>query len=190
MSAPPQRGNDMSGLSFDVELSWSGTGREGAGEIQTDDLVLALSGPQSMGGRGAGTNPEELLVCAVSSCYTATLFALLRRAQLPADSLAVAAIGTVTGFPGHARFARIVISPTVVGGDAARRAEYEAAASVAHERCFIGRALAPEVAYQVGSVQVRDSALTTPSDHALPARSHEGLARGDADEPSPAPRAA
>jgi peroxiredoxin-like protein len=176
----------MTDLSFGVELRWSGTGREGAGEIQTDDLVLALSGPESMGGRGVGTNPEELLVCAVASCYTATLFALLRRAQLPADSLAVGAIGTVTGFPGHARFARIVVSPTVVGGEPARRGEYEAVASVAHERCFIGRALAPEVAYQVGSLQVRDGALATAYEHALPARAQDGLARGDADEPSPA----
>jgi organic hydroperoxide reductase OsmC/OhrA len=32
-----------------------------------------------MGGRGAGANPEKMFVCAVSSCYTATLFAVLRR---------------------------------------------------------------------------------------------------------------
>src|SRR4026209_230190 len=103
----------MSDLSFDVELMWSGAGGKGVGEIHTNNLTLELSGPESMGGRGVGTNPEELLVCAVASCYTATLFALLRRAQLPADSLAVGAIGTVTGFPGPARFARIVVSPTI-----------------------------------------------------------------------------
>ena len=76
----------MSDLSFDVELMWSETAGKGAGEIKTDDLVLELSGPESMGGRGVGTNPEELLVCAVSSCFTATLFGVLRRAQLPVDS--------------------------------------------------------------------------------------------------------
>ena len=101
----------MSDLSFDVELMWSETEGKGAGEIQTDDLVLELSGPESMGGRGVGTNPEELLVCAVSSCFTATLFGVLRRAKLPVDSLEVDASGTVTGFPGHARFARIVGQP-------------------------------------------------------------------------------
>jgi hypothetical protein len=47
----------MSDLSFDVELMWSGTGREGAGEIQTDGLSLELSGPGLMGGRGVGTEP-------------------------------------------------------------------------------------------------------------------------------------
>jgi peroxiredoxin-like protein len=148
----------MSDLSFDVELMWSETGGKGTGEIQTDDLVLELSGPAPMGGRGVGTNPEELLVCAVSSCFTATLFGVLRRAQLPADSLTVAATGTVTGFPVHARFAGIVVSPTILGGDVERHQEYEAAAGIAHDRCFIGHALAPEVAYEVGSVRVQEDA--------------------------------
>ena len=88
----------MGDLSFDVELTWSGAGRQGAGQVQTDDLALELSAPESMGGRGVGTNPEELLVCAVSSCYAATLSAVLHRAQLPVESLAIRS-GTVTGFP-------------------------------------------------------------------------------------------
>jgi osmotically inducible protein OsmC len=121
-------------------------------------VALELSGPKSMGGRGVGTNPEELLVCAVSSCYTATLFAVLRRARLPVDSLAVGASGTVTGFPGNTRFARIVVSPTILGGDVARREEYETAAGIAHDRCFIGHALAPEVVYEVGSTRVHEDA--------------------------------
>jgi peroxiredoxin-like protein len=168
----------MRDLSFDVELTWSGTGRQGAGQIQTDDLAVELSGPESMGGRGIGTNPEELLVCAVSSCYTATLFAVLRRAQLPVDSVAVNASGTVTGFPGDARFARIAVAPTVLGGDVARQPEYQAAASLAHDRCFIGRTLAPDVAYEVGSVHVRgDLAVAPTPDQPLPGS-------GDGERPS------
>lgn len=149
----------MDDLNFDIELGWSGTGREGAGAIQTDDLLMELSAPASMGGRGVGTNPEELLVCAVSSCFTATLFGVLRRARLPADSLMIKASGTVTGFPGHARFARIVVTPTILGGDVARQSEYEAAAGDAHDRCFIGHTLAADVAYEVGLVEVREGGV-------------------------------
>ena len=83
-----------------------------------------------MGGRGVGTNPEELLVCAVSSCNTATLFAALRRAQLPIESLTVRASGTVTGFPAATRFTWIVVTPTVIGGDVACQPGYEAVASL------------------------------------------------------------
>ena len=56
----------MQELPFQVELDWSGSGREGSGRIVTDDLELELSTPASMGGRGVGTNPEELLVSAVA----------------------------------------------------------------------------------------------------------------------------
>jgi peroxiredoxin-like protein len=149
----------MDDLNFDIELGWVGTGREGAGTIQTDDLLMELSAPESMGGRGVGTNPEELLVCAVSSCFTATLFGVLRRARLPVDSLMIKASGTVTGFPGHARFARIVVTPTILGGDSARQSEYEAAAADAHDRCFIGQTLAADVTYEVGSVEVREDGV-------------------------------
>jgi peroxiredoxin-like protein len=145
----------MNDLSFDAELRWAQTGRTGIGEIQAEGLALELSGPKSMGGRGVGTNPEELLLCAVSSCYIATLFAVLRRAELPADSLAVSATGTVTGFPLHTRFAGVKVNPTILGGAADRQAEYEAAAARARDRCFIGHALAPDVSYEVGAVQVR-----------------------------------
>jgi peroxiredoxin-like protein len=181
----------MSDLSFDVELMWSETEGKGAGEIQTDDLVLELSGPESMGGRGFGTNPEELLVSAVSSCFTATLFGVLRRAQLPVDSLAVDASGTVTGLPGHARLARIAVRPTILGGDVERHAEYEEGANIAHYRCMIGRTLGPDVLYEVGPVRVQEDAVLAPTrDQALHPREHPRLALDDADERSPAWRAA
>ena len=118
-----------------------GTGREGVGEIRANNVLIGLSAPESMGGTGVGTNPEELLVSAVSSCYIATLFGVLRRAGLPVASLAVDAGGRVSGFPGEARFDRLVVSPTILGGDPSRQDEYETAASRAHDRCLIGRTL-------------------------------------------------
>lgn len=144
----------MGELPFQVELEWSGSGREGAGRILTDDLELELSTPGSMGGRGVGTNPEELLVCAVASCYAATLAGVLRRSGLPATSVSVDARGTVGGYPEQARFERIVVSPTIRDGDRRRVHEYEQAAETAHERCFIGRTIAGAVDYQVGWVAV------------------------------------
>ncbi|MGI8557897.1 MAG: OsmC family protein [Solirubrobacteraceae bacterium] len=127
--------------------------------IETGNLALEVSGAESMGCLGVGTNPEELLVCAVSSCYIATLVGVLRRAELPVESVTVSAGGTVTGFPGHARFSRITVSPTILGGEVARQLEYEGAVGIARDRCLIGRALASQVAYEVGSVHVRAGAV-------------------------------
>ena len=144
----------MSELSFQVELEWSGRGRDGAGRILTDDLELELSTPAAMGGRGIGTNPEELLVSAVASCYAATLFGVLGRKGLPAGSVTVDARGSVTGYPGKSRFERIVVSPTIVDGDPGRVHDYERAAAEAHDRCFIGGTIAGAVDYRVGWVAV------------------------------------
>lgn len=148
----------MEELSFEAQLEWSGRGRDGAGRIVTDDLQFELSTPASMGGRGVGTNPEELLVCAVASCYAATLFGVLHRMGLPAGSVRIDARGSVGGYPGQARFERIVVSPTIVDGDAARVQEYEQAAADAHDRCFIGGTIAGTVDYQVGWVAVAPAA--------------------------------
>jgi osmotically inducible protein OsmC len=148
----------MSELRFPTELSWSGSGREGGGRIAGEDVALEYSVPASMGGRGAGTNPEELLVCAVATCYSATLTGVLRRAGLPVTELRTAATGTVTGYPTTARFAGVVVSPTIVGGDPARADAYRAAAEAAHDRCFVGHTLAAEVDYHVGAVTVEPTA--------------------------------
>jgi peroxiredoxin-like protein len=150
----------MRELAFGVQLEWSGSGRDGAGRIITDDLELEYSTPASMGGRGVGTNPEELLVCAVASCYSATLLGLLRRADLPAAAVQTAAAGSVSGYPAQARFARLTVSPTIVDGDPSRRREYEQIAEAARERCFIGRTIAGNVAYQVGPVTVEPTEVT------------------------------
>ncbi len=172
----------MAELNFAVDLLWSGTGREGVGEIHAHDRTIDFSAPDSMGGRGVGTNPEELLVSAVSSCYTATLFGTLRRARLPVASVMVDAGGSVTGFPGHARFDRIAVRPTILGGDPLRQAEYEAAAVLAHDRCLIGHTLAPEVTYEVGSVQVRREPTPPSTGAAAPANGNlESLALDEAD---------
>jgi peroxiredoxin-like protein len=177
----------MPDLNFPVELLWSGTGRDGVGEIHTDDTTIDLSAPESMGGRGIGTNPEELLVSAVSSCYTATLFGVLRRARLPVASLAVDASGSVTGFPGHARFDRLAVRPTILGGDPLRQPEYEAAAVLAHDRCLIGQTLGPEVTYEVNFVRVRRDPTPPPTGAAAPASEElESFTRDDADARVPA----
>jgi len=57
---------------FASKLTWSG-GRSSSGMVEAGGQSLRFSVPASMGGVGAGTNPEDLLTSAVGSCYTATL---------------------------------------------------------------------------------------------------------------------
>jgi hypothetical protein len=71
-----------------------------------------------MGGKGEGTSPEDLLVCAVANCYTATLGGLLARDGLPVDGIRVAARGIVASFPLKARISEIRVIGTGEAGSA------------------------------------------------------------------------
>lgn len=149
---------EMADLQFEVHIKWSGTGKEGEGQITLGDDTLRYSAPASMGGKGVGASPEDLLISAVSSCYSGTLFGVLTRGGLPVQHVKVRAEGFVTDYPRQAKFSRLLVHPTIIGGDSARQAEYEQAATTARDRCFIGKVIAGNVAYEVGTVQIAPEA--------------------------------
>lgn len=181
----------MAELTFSSLLTWSG-GKVGPGLVEAGGQSVQFSVPASMGGLGTGTNPEELLLSAVGSCFTATLAAILEAARLPVASLQVRAEGIVTEYPGPAaRVATITVSPTFSGIEPGREKEYEQGAERARERCFIGRHLDPRVSYRIGEIgfaKAPESARHLLDVRALPpARRHElifgrlaELAGGDA----------
>jgi len=140
----------MSDITVRADLSYSAA--ESAGAIALKSGVYPFSIPEDMGGKGKGTNPEELLLSAVAGCFTLTLAIVLRIQKLPYSDLSVGAEGLVTGVPRDLKYQRVTVIPTIAGADAARRADYLAAVEKAHQRCFIGQALKGNVEYVVGEV--------------------------------------
>ena len=137
----------MAELSFTSKLTWS-EGRLGTGVVETGGQSLQFSVPASMGGLGVGTSPEELLLSAVGSCYTATLAAILDSRRLSVQSFEVVVQGLVSQYPGPAAaVSSIVVNPRFIGIESGREKEYESAATTARERCFIGKHLGPQVSY-------------------------------------------
>lgn len=63
---------------FKVTTEWHG-GREAIGNLTGDVIGEQISIPAELGGNGTGTNPDELLVSAASSCYIISLAAVLER---------------------------------------------------------------------------------------------------------------
>jgi peroxiredoxin-like protein len=152
----------MAELTFTSKLTWSG-GRLSRGLVEAGGEVFGFSVPASMGGLGAGTNPEELLLSAVGSCYTATLAATLEAGHLPAASLKVRVDGRLSDYPGRsARVSTITVNPTFAGVEPGRSADYESAAGKARERCFIGSHLDPQVDYRVGDVAFVEASAEEP----------------------------
>jgi peroxiredoxin-like protein len=145
-------------LAFQVTADWSGVGPEGQGTMRIGSEAYVYSAPASMGGKGVGASPEDYLLAAVTACYSGTLMRLLTQKQLPVHSLTIRTEGVVEGFPNAARFARITVHPTVVGGIPAREADYQQMAEAARDQCFIGKTVREYLRYTVGTVVVEANA--------------------------------
>lgn len=144
----------MSEIEFEAIVDWNGTGQNGEGEMTIGEKSLRYSSPSDMGGKGIGVSPEDLLVGAVSTCYSGTLFAILVKKGLPVQRVSVRAEGLVTGFPTQTKFSQLMVHPTIVGGENSKQANYEEAAIKARDNCFIGKSISGNIDYKVGSVQV------------------------------------
>ncbi len=144
----------MADLHFNIDVAWQGTGKEGEGVLHTGGYELACSGPASMGGKGVGSSPEELLLSGITACYSGTLFGVLKRAGLPVEKVVVKTDGVVTGYPLNAKFAQLTVHPTIVGGDTTKLALYKENAEIARERCFVGKTVAGNMIYDLGEVSV------------------------------------
>ncbi len=145
----------MADLSFTIDALVHGSGKDREGAITANGETIRYSVPATMGGKGVGMSPETLLLGAVTACYSLTLLYYLQRKRLAVTELAIKTEGIVTGHPQNDRYARIIVNPTVHGGERARLEEYRAAAVEARDNCFIGQTVAAgQVAYEVGTVEI------------------------------------
>ncbi|RIP34062.1 SACOL1771 family peroxiredoxin [Staphylococcus gallinarum] len=78
---------------FNVTTHWIG-GRESVGKLNGDILSEQISIPEGLGGNGTGTNPDELLVSAASSCYIISLAAVLERSNFESIEIEQSSVGT------------------------------------------------------------------------------------------------
>lgn len=142
-------------LNFSIKAEWSGTGRNGEGVIHTGGQEIPYAAPDTMGGKGVGTSPEELLLSAVTSCYSSTLFALLKKEGMAVEKVTIETEGIVTDYPLKTKFAVLRVNPTVHGGDSVLAAKYEQMAIKARDKCFIGKSIRGNIEYEVGAVTVQ-----------------------------------
>ncbi|MCO4446066.1 OsmC family protein [Staphylococcus aureus] len=97
---------------FKVQTSWQ-AGRNNVGNVQGDILSENISIPASLGGVGIGTNPDEMLVSAASSCYIISLAATLERAKFTDISIEQQSIGTACLNNGKFSMSKIVHHPHI-----------------------------------------------------------------------------
>ena len=121
-------------------VSWSG-GEDG--DVRAHDVLLGTgtlpsSSALEFGGDDSKSNPEALLVAALSSCHMLWFLDLARRRGFEVDSYEDDAEGTLDG----KRFSSVTLRPRVRW--AAEPPEPEATETLhqrAHERCFIANSV-------------------------------------------------
>ena len=96
---------------FKVQTKWRG-GRE-VGTVNGDIISEQISIPAPLGGNGVGTNPDELLVSAASSCYIISLAATLERAKFTDINLINNSVGTALFENGKFKMVTITHYPKI-----------------------------------------------------------------------------
>jgi peroxiredoxin-like protein len=85
----------LTDFTFHAGGCWRGSW-DGSGRIKAGNLENVISVDPSMGGAGTGTNPDELLLSALSSCYMITLGIRLHKENIVYDHISIQSEGSVT----------------------------------------------------------------------------------------------
>ncbi|PYY26606.1 OsmC family protein [Paenibacillus illinoisensis] len=147
---------------FHLKAVWNG-GRNSEGTIDAGGLKSVISIPQEMGGPGTGTNPDEMLLGAASTCYLITLAAMLERSDIRPHELTLESEATVDVTNNIFTYERIVHRPRIVLQSNATEAELTKADRLAHkaeESCMISRAVAGNVTIETQPVIVTANVKT------------------------------
>ncbi|WP_054941149.1 OsmC family protein [Paenibacillus ihuae] len=132
---------------FHLKAVWNG-GRNSEGRIDVGGLKTTISIPQEMGGPGTGTNPDEMLLGAASTCYLITLAAMLERSDITPLDLTMESEAIVDVTNNVFTYERIMHKPRIVLKADATEAELmkaERLAQMAEKSCMISRAVAGNV---------------------------------------------
>lgn len=128
---------------FHLKANWPGL-RNDVGEIEAGNLKTNVSIPPEMDGPGIGTNPDEMLLGAASTCYIITLAAMMERSHLEKESLTMESEAIVDVTKGVFTYKKIIHRPHLILKADASEKDYELAiklAKKAESSCMISRAI-------------------------------------------------
>lgn len=139
--------------SFHLKADWPGN-RNDVGTIESGNLKTQISIPPEMDGPGVGTNPDEMLLGAASTCYIITLAAMMERSKLPKESLTMDSEGIVEVVNGVITYKKIIHRPQIVLTADAGDKEFKLAqklAEKAESSCMITRAIQGNIEVELES---------------------------------------
>ena len=135
---------------FKIKGSWEGD-RNGNGTITSHDVQIPISAPAQLDGPGIGSNPEDLLVASLTSCYFITLAFFLSRREINYSHIEIESEGIVEEDKKGLTFKEVIHRPTIVMsvGDEDKREDVERLAHRAEKACFITQTLKSDLVVSV-----------------------------------------
>lgn len=145
---------------FHLHADWPG-GRNDIGTIQAGNLQTKISVPPEMDGPGIGTNPDQMLLGAASTCYIITLAAMLERSHIKKVSLTMESEAIVDVTNGVFTYKKIIHRPSLVLSYETTEKDLEKARKLvdkSESSCMISRAIK-------GNVEVELDAAISIANH-------------------------
>jgi peroxiredoxin-like protein len=144
---------------YPVAVEWKG-GRDGDGKVtgKTSGASIPLGVPKEFQGTGIGTNPEELLACAVASCYTITFGIIAQNRRIPVSKVETQAVGQVEQNGAQLSYTAVNLKPTITLESSASEDQVKLAEDMAHKAdlyCIITNAIREKVKISVEPIIVR-----------------------------------
>ena len=146
-------------------VAWWSSAKTGLAKSDSAPNAIHFAAPPQFGGLEGRWSPEDLLLCAVASCFTTTFRALAEYSKFEYTDLEVEVSGTVRKAESGYAFEKITLRPTL---KLAREEEHPRADRLldkAKRLCLISRALAvpqrfePRVEVRVGRVEADNTVL-------------------------------
>ncbi|MFB7641828.1 OsmC family protein [Peribacillus butanolivorans] len=138
---------------FHLSAEWPG-GRNDIGTIQSGNLQTQISVPTEMEGPGIGTNPDEMLLGAASTCFIITFAAMLELSKIEKVSLTMQSEALVDVTNGVFTYKKIIHRPTLVLASITSEKEAEKARKLAvkaESSCMISRAIKGNVEVELNA---------------------------------------
>jgi peroxiredoxin-like protein len=143
--------------------AWWSSGKSGLAKSDSTPTAIHFAAPPQFGGLEARWSPEDLLLCALASCFTTTFRALSEYSRFDYSDLQVEASGSVCKVEFGYAFQEITLRPTLIISREEERQRADRLLDKAKQLCLISRALAvpqaveARVKVKTAKIEVADS---------------------------------
>ena len=141
-------------------IAWWASGRTGLAKSDSASNPIHFTAPPQFGGLEGRWTPEDLLLCAIASCFTTTFRVLAEYSKWEYTDLQVEAAGTVDKIDSGYSFTRVILRPHLkIPAELDRSRAFDLLRK-AQSLCLISRALAVAQTFEP-VVEVGDAKCAT-----------------------------